>query len=165
MVVAIVLVLVMMVAGISEYFRLMIIAQGIRDALQDAVISTTVENYDEVYHGVREGYSGGYQPLASDFEEVLDYGDIYDKIDKILGLSVENGYHVKEAKESSQVQFRIWNLQVDIQNAPLAAGDKKGNRFKVDSTIMLEVPVSFGGKLLPPMKIKVKNSAGYTPKF
>jgi hypothetical protein len=56
-------------------------------------------------------------------------------------------------------------LNVDIQNAPLASGDINQQRFKVDSSIMLEVPVSFGGKLLPPMIIKVKNSAGYTPKF
>ncbi|MDA3731395.1 hypothetical protein PBV87_07890 [Niameybacter massiliensis] len=163
--VAITLILVMIFTGISEYFRLMIVAQGVRDALQDAVISTVVENYDEVYHGVREGYSGGYQPSTEDFEESIDYGDIYDKIDNILGLSVENDYHVKGVSDTTEMQFRIWNLNVDIENAPLATADRDGERFKIDSTIMLEVPVSFGGKLLPPMQIKVKNSAGYTPKF
>ena len=54
---------------------------------------------------------------------------------------------------------------MDIRNAPLARSDTAGQRFEVDSTIMLEVPVSFAGKLLPAMRIKVKNSAGYTPKF
>lgn len=163
--VAIVLVLVMIFTGISEYFRLMVVASGVRDALQDAVIATVTENYDDVYHGVREGYSGGYQPMADDFEESLDYGDIYDKMDTILGLQTQNGYHVKPSGDTTEMQFRIWNLQVDIENAPLATGDRAGDRFKVDSTIMLEVPVSFGGKLLPPMRIKVKNSAGYTPIF
>ena len=163
--VAIVLVLVMIFTGISEYFRLMVVASGVRDALQDAVIATVTENYDDVYHGVREGYSGGYQPMADDFEESLDYGDIYDKMDTILGLQTQNGYHVKTSGDTTEMQFRIWNLQVDIENAPLATGDRAGDRFKVDSTIMLEVPVSFGGKLLPPMRIKVKNSAGYTPIF
>ena len=67
--------------------------------------------------------------------------------------------------DTTEMQFRIWNLQVDIENAPLATSDREGDRFQVDSSIMLEVPVSFGGKLLPPMRIKVKNSAGYTPKF
>ncbi|MEG1630953.1 MAG: hypothetical protein RR423_01705 [Hydrogenoanaerobacterium sp.] len=163
--VAIALVLVMIFTGISEYFRLMIVAEGVRDALQDAVIATVTENYDDVYHGVREGYSGGYQPMSDDFEESLDYGDIYDKIDNILGLTTENGYHVKSASDTTEMQFKIWNLQVDIENAPLATADREGDRFKVDSSIMLEVPVSFGGKLLPPMRIKVKNSAGYTPIF
>ncbi|HCR84970.1 MAG TPA: hypothetical protein DIW07_16510, partial [Lachnospiraceae bacterium] len=60
---------------------------------------------------------------------------------------------------------RIWGLSVNIKNAPFATGDQSLTRFQADSTIMLEVPVSFGGKLLPHMQIKVKTSAGYTPRF
>ena len=54
---------------------------------------------------------------------------------------------------------------MDIRNAPLASGDQASARFEAVSTILLEVPVSFGGQLLPSMIIKVKTSAGYTPKF
>jgi len=162
--VAITLCLVMIFTGISEYFRLMIVAQGVRDALQSAVISTVSDNYDDVYHGVREGYSGGYQPIDSDFEESFDYGDIYDRLDGILGLNQLGYEHIKITSDS-KTEFKIWDLNVDIQNAPLASGDINQQRFKVDSSIMLEVPVSFGGKFLPLMIIKVKNSAGYTPKF
>lgn len=57
--IAITLALVIIFCGISEYIRLLIIAQGVRDAVQTAVISTVNDNYDDVYHGVREGYSGG----------------------------------------------------------------------------------------------------------
>lgn len=162
--VAITLCLVMIFTGITEYFRLMIVAQGVRDALQDAVISTVSDNYDDVYHGVREGYSGGYQPIASEFEESIDYGDIYDRLDRILGLDQSGEDYVKTTSEGKQ-EFKIWDLEIEILNAPLASGDIAGQRFVIDSYIMLEVPVSFGGKLLPSMKIKVKNSAGYTPKF
>jgi len=157
LIVAVTLCLVMIFTGVSEYFRLMIIAQGVRDAVQDAVISTVNDNYDDVYHGVREGYS-------DDFEESLDYGAIYDRLDTILGLSRESGYHVKTTSEG-KIEFKIWNLEVDIRNAPLALGDRPDSRFEADSSIMLEVPVSFGGRLLPSMKIKIKTSAGYTPKF
>lgn len=93
LIIAIVLVLVMLMCCISEYFRLLIVAQGVRDAVQEAVISTVNDNYDDVYHGVREGYSGAYQPLAGDFEESLDYGDIYGRLDDILGLTYRGGYH------------------------------------------------------------------------
>ena len=55
-------------------------------------------------------------------------------------------------------------MSVDIRNAPFAAGDQKSARFEAVSTIMLEVPVSFAGKILPSMQIKVKNTAGYIPK-
>ena len=163
-IIAITLSLVIIFCGISEYFRLVIVAQGVRDAVQTAVISTVNDNYDDVYHGVREGYSGAYQPIAEDFEESLDYGDIYDRLDGILGLSYSGGYHEKRTSDS-KLEFCVWGLSVDIRNAPFASGDQNSARFEADSTIMLEVPVSFGGKLLPPMRIKVKTSAGYTPRF
>lgn len=163
-IIAITLSLVIIFCGISEYFRLMIVAQGVRDAVQTAVITVVNDNYDDVYHGVREGYSGAYQPIAEDFEESLDYGDIYDRLDGILGLSYSGGYHEKRTSDS-KLEFRVWGLNVDIRNAPFASGDQSAARFEADSTIMLEVPVSFGGKLLPPMRINVKTSAGYTPRF
>ena len=62
--VAITLSLLLIFAGISEYLRLLIIAQGVRDAVQSSVIATVTENYDNVYHGAREGYSGAYQPMG-----------------------------------------------------------------------------------------------------
>lgn len=158
-IIAITLSLVLLFCGISEYFRLMIVAQGVRDAVQTAVITVVNDNYDDVYHGVREGYSGAYQPIAEDFEESLDYSDIYDRLDGILGIAYSGGYHEKRTSEG-KLEFRVWGLEVDIRNAPFASGDQSATRFEADSTIMLEVPVSFGGKLLPPMRIKVKTSAG-----
>ena len=41
----------------------------------------------------------------------------------------------------------------------------RGDRFVADCEIELEVPVSFGGELLPPMRMTVKVSAGYAPRF
>lgn len=164
LIIAIALVLVILFTGISEYLRLLIVAQGVRDAVQAAVISTVVENYDDVYHGVREGYSGGYQPMAGDFEESLDYGDIYGRLDGIMGLNNSGGYH-EQRTTNGELEFRVWDLNVDVRNAPFASGDNPSARFEADCAIMLEVPVSFGGKLLPPMRMKVKTSAGYTPRF
>lgn len=162
--VAITLSLIIIFSGVSEYLRLLIIAQGVRDAVQAAIISTVVENYDDVYHGAREGYSGGYRPIAGNFDESVDYGDIYDRLDDILSLSPNGSYHEKKTL-GGNLEFRIWDLSVDIRNAPLAAGDNPSARFEADAVIMLEVPVSFGGKLLSPMRIRLKTSAGYTPRF
>ena len=162
--IAITLALIMIFAGISEYFRLMIVAQGVRDTLQSSVTSTVVENYADVYHGTREGYSGGYQPSAEDFQESLNYGDVYKKLENVLGLSYNSSVYEKRTS-NDQLQFKVYGLDVDISNAPLASGDNQNQRFEIDSMIILEVPVSFGGELLPNMKIRVKTSAGYTPKF
>ena len=111
---------------------------GGRDAVQEAVISTVNDNYDDVYHGVREGYSGAYQPLAGDFEESLDYGDIYGRLDDILGLTYRGGYHTQYTEDGG-MEFRVWGLDVEIRNAPFASGDSAGDRFVADCEIELEV--------------------------
>ena len=53
MVIAVTLCLLMLFMVIAEYFRVNIIVQGVRDAVQQAVIATVNENYDDVYHSVR----------------------------------------------------------------------------------------------------------------
>ena len=48
MILAIVLVLLMLFCAIAECSRLWIIAQGVKEAAQQAVISTVNDNYDDV---------------------------------------------------------------------------------------------------------------------
>jgi len=164
LIVAVALALVIILCGISEYMRLMIIASGVRDAVQSAVISTVNDNYNGVYQGVREGYSGGYKPDGSSWNESINYGDVYGRLDKTLGLRAENGCHVKYAGKA--VEFKLSGLSVNIRNAPLAPSDPKNvQAFLSDTSILLEVPVSFGGKSLPPMHINLKVQAKYMPLF
>ena len=59
MILAIVLVLLMLFCTVMEFSRVWIIAQGVKEAAQQAVISTINDNYDDVYHAVREGYAAG----------------------------------------------------------------------------------------------------------
>ena len=65
MVIAVTLCLLLLFMVIAEYFRVNIIVQGVRDAVQQAVIATVNENYDDVYHSVREGYAAGWFPVTS----------------------------------------------------------------------------------------------------
>lgn len=164
LIVAVALALAIIMCGISEYMRLMIIASGVRDTVQSAVIATANDNYDDVYSSVREGYSGGYELYGSSWEASLDYGDIYDRLDRTLGLWSESGYHVKYAGES--VEFKLSNLSVNIINAPFAPSNSdEAQKFLADAAISLEVPISFGGKLLPSMRINLKVRAQYVSKF
>ena len=164
MTIFIVLALILIITVISEYYRLMIVAQGVRDSLQDAVISTVTENYADVYHSTREGYSAAYQPVAEDFEESLNYGDIYKRLENIHNLRYTNNSYQK-LRDDGSLEFMIYDLYVDINNAPIRGGDIPTDRFEIDSYITLEVPVSFAGNLLPNMKITIKTTAGYTPIF
>ena len=55
------LVIVMIMCAASEYMNMLIISNGIKSALESAVLSSVVGNYDEAYSQLREGYSGGYE--------------------------------------------------------------------------------------------------------
>ena len=168
MTIGIVLALIILLCGISEYFRLQVIAAGVREAVEDAIISTVNDNYAGVYHGVREGYSGGYMPYGEgEWEETLDEGDIYARIDEVLGTRKSGGRHVKFAGDSGNVvEFALTDLNVTLRNAPLAPSDPgNAQRFEAEAVIRLEVPVRFGRKLLPSMHITLRVQAGYIEVF
>lgn len=164
LVIALTLALLMILCGMMEFFRLSVIASGVKEALQDAVVAVVNDNYANVYHGVREGYSGGYYTEGDGFEESVDTGNIYYQLDEILGTRRENGARAKYA--GSVVEYRITGLDVTIRNAPLAPSNPQTvQRFEADAVIWLEVPVRFAGKTFPPMKMKLKVQAGYTEVF
>ena len=125
---------------------------------------TVNDNYADVYHGVREGYSGGYQPDSSSFSYSVNTGDIYGCMDSVLGMEAVGSSHVKYAGDA--LEYKLSGLDVTIRNAPLAPSSPQNTqRFEADAVIILEVPVYFGGKELAPMKIKLKVQAGYTEVF
>lgn len=162
--IAIILILLMFMCVLMEFFRLNIIATGVRNAMQDAIVTTVNDNYSNVYHGVREGYSGGYEPFRSSFAYTVDEGDIYSYLDKTLGTENQNGTHVKYAM--NVVEYSISDLEVTIRNAPLApSSPENAQSFEADAVILLEVPVQFIGEFLPPMRITLKVQAGYIEIF
>ena len=162
--VAIALALIIILCGVTEYFRLNIIASGVKEALQDAIIVTVNDNYADVYHGVREGYSGGYQPDGESFSYSVNTGDIYSYMDSTLGTEEIGGKHIKTA--GGGMEYSLSGLNVTIRNAPLApSSPQNAQRFEADAIIWLEVPVQFGGKQVTTMRIKLKVQAGYTEVF
>ena len=164
---AVTLALLVIFCGISEYFRLQIIAVGVRDALEDAIISVVNDNYAGVYHGVREGYSGSYQPFGEDaWEETLDTGDVYGQLDRILGTQLDGGRRIKYMGDGQTEEFALDGLEVTIRNAPFAPSDPSGTqRFEAEGIIRLEAPLRFLGKMLLPLEMELKVQAGYTEVF
>ena len=82
------------ILGVSEYMRLVITAAGIKDAMESAVVSVVNDNYNEVYHGVREGYAAGYEPDDTGFAASVDHGDIYGRMCFLLGLEEDGNSYV-----------------------------------------------------------------------
>ena len=160
--VALVLALLIILCVLAEFFRLSIIAHGVRNALQESVISVAITNYNEVYDGLREGYSGGYFMTGDCWEETLDYGDVYTQLDRLLGTNPDGVYHVK--CQGNGYEYRVTDLNVSISNAPFAPGNTSQN-FEADVSVQLEIPLSFGWEALPPVRMTIRTKAAYMPKF
>lgn len=161
-IIALILGLLFLVCAMSEFFRLMIIAQGVRDVLQQAVISVATTNYDETYRGLREGYSGGYRLSGEQWVEDLDYDDVYYRLDSLLGTERDGSYHVRV--QDGGYEYRLSGLRVEITNTGLAPGSASRN-FEADARITIEIPMSFGWGVVPPLTMELRTKAAYMPKF
>ncbi|WP_294852408.1 hypothetical protein [uncultured Oscillibacter sp.] len=159
--IAVTLCLLLIFCWISEYFRMTLIAQGVRNALQQSVISAINDNYDDVYHSVREGYAAGWMPTDDAWEESVDTGNIYVTLASTLGLTSDGTSYIKHSGD--EVEYSISGLTVNVSNNNLASGESDG--FVADAAITLEVPTEFAGSVLPPVRMLLKVEAKYTPKF
>lgn len=162
MILAIVLVLLMLFCTVAEFSRVWIIAQGVKEAAQQAVISTINDNYDDVYHAVREGYAAGWYPDGTGrWDESVDTGDVYGQLVSTLGLeNTGSGY---QKLSNGNVEYTISGLSVELSNNALSSGQSKGYTAAVE--IHLEVPVRFLGTLLPAAEMTLHTEAKYVPVF
>lgn len=162
--VAIVLAVLIFSCAVYEYLRLTIIAAGVRDAVQSAIISVATENYSNVYAGLRQSYSGGFSRSSSGWAEQVSTGDIYSRLSETLGVISEDNQYVKRA--GNQTEYSLSGLSVTIFNAPFAPSDPNSIRqFTAEAVIHLKVPLSFGWSHLPPMEADLPIQAVYRPRF
>ena len=162
MVIAVTLCLLMLFMVIAEYFRVNIIVQGVRDAVQQAVIATVNENYDDVYHAVREGYAAGWYPDGTGrWDESVDTGDVYGQLSETLGLENTAGGYQKIS--GGEVEYTISGLSVVLENNSLGSGQSEGYTALVE--IHMAVPVRFLGNLLPAASMTLHTEAKYVPLF
>lgn len=151
--IAIAILLLLLVVG--EYMKLMIISGGVKDAFEEAIISVVNDNYNEVYHCVREGYAAGYEPNGDEtFYESLDTGDVKGRLKNLLGMK-ENGSYLEKINNGSEKEFSISEIDVHIHNAPMVRSDED---FYAEGTLKLKIPIRFVGKILTelPIRLKVK---------
>lgn len=162
MTIALILSLLLLICAMAEFFRLGIIVQGVRDGLQQSIITVATTNYDETYNGLREGYSGGFVLSGDLWQENLDYDDVYYRLDKLLGTTSQGGYHVKALENG--FEYRLSDLRVSILNTPLTPGNANQN-FEADVRVTIEIPLSFGWDAVPPLTMEIRTRAAYMPKF
>ncbi len=159
--IAIVLALLLLFNAVGEYARLWLIVQGVEEATQDAVISSANDNYDDVYHAVREGYAAGWQPDDDGWLESIDTGAIYEQLSETLGLDRAGSRYVKYAGDAEE--YAISGLDVAVTNNALASGVSSG--YNAEAQIRLEVPVRFLGSVIPKLDLTLHVEAEYVPLF
>lgn len=148
---------------IIEKGHLQILDKGVRDALQNAATVTCTENYNKIYNGIREGYSGDYKLTNGSWSEDIDTGDIYSKLDSILGTRSEGDRHVKY--DGCKVAYSISDLSVQMTNTPFAPDDPHNEKkFTCIAHATLSVTTGFNWGV-PPMQVPITVVAGYSPKF
>ncbi|OME10721.1 hypothetical protein [Paenibacillus odorifer] len=162
--VAVVLAVLILSCALYEYLRLSIIASGVRDAVQSAIISIATENYSNVYPSLRQSYSGGYIRSSNGWAIKISSGDIYTRLVNTLGLVQQGNQYVK--RTGGEVEYTISDLKVTIQNPTFAPTSTESiKQFTTQAVIHLEVPLSFGWGHLPSMKADLPIQAVYRPKF
>ena len=161
MTIAVTLCLLLLFCVIGEYFRVNIIAQGVRDAVQQAIIATINDNYDDVYHSTREGYAAGWSPTEDDWMESVDEGNVYANLAVVLGLTSDGTNYMSYAGD--ELEYTLSGLAVTLSNNALASGQSSG--YTATATIILEVPMSFAGSRLPPLRMVLRTQAKYIPLF
>jgi len=162
--IAVAMFLLVLVACGLEYLRLNVIAQGTRDGVEAVVTQACTNNYDKLYNGLREGYSGGYALQKGNWEEDINSDAAYTMLDKQLGTHSDGSGHAKY--NGNILEFRISNLSIQMTNAPFAS-EQNGSEQKFTglATYTVTVPLSFGWQGMPPLEIPMKVKAGYTAKF
>lgn len=164
LILAVVLVCLILACVVFEYMRLMVVAQGVRDAVQSAVVDVATENWDEAYPSLREGYSGGYQLTDDSWYENVTSGNVYGRLQDVLGLEYDNGRYVKYS--GPDLEYRLSGLKLQLENAPLAPSATGGiTQLNATGTVNVEVPLSFGWGHLPPMQITMKLKSTFMPRF
>lgn len=162
--VAVAMLLIVIVASGLEYLRLNVIAQGTRNGMETVITQTCTDNYDRLYNGLREGYSGGYRLDNGNWTEDVNTDAAYSAMDKQLGTKSEGAGHAKY--NGSTMEFRISDLSIQMSNTPFAPDDSGSEqKFTGTATYTVTVPLSFGWQNLPPLVIPIQVKAGYTAKF
>ena len=161
--VIILLVMLMLFTTIVEYLRIKTISKGIRDSLESSVISVVIQNWDNNYESLRQGYSGGYNLDESNnnWDIDIDEGAVFNNLGNALGLSSWGNKYYKST--GNEIEYYIYDLDVTIVNAKFKGNDN--DLFKATAEITLEIPFKFGWDHVPNIKIPVKVNAKFTPKF
>lgn len=159
--VAVVIVMLTVAVCVTKFMELWIMAAGVRDAFEEAIIAVVTENYNETYHCVREGYAGGYEPTGNGFYASVDLGDVSGRLERLLGLA-KRGDRLVKLNSDGETDFQIGEISVAVNNTAIRTG---GEVFSADGELLLEIPLKYEGRTIRVIPIRLKVKARMREKF
>lgn len=159
----------LLLSVIFEYIRVQILANGVRDNFERAVLTVASENYDEVYAGFREilytggiyeggPEGGGNTDEVPEWVPINDYGNIEEELQELLLLELDEEVGTYS---NTKDNYFLDNLEVEVRNNSMQAS----GRYEVRGTIQLSVPVYFTGMKVMDITIPINIKTAYTPKY
>lgn len=150
-----------------EYIRIQILANGVRDSFERAVLTVASENYNEVYAGFREveymggiyeggPEGGGYAGEIPEWLPLNDYGNVAEELQELLNLEIEESLYIN-VKDN----YTLDNIQVEIRNNSF----ESAGRYEIKGMIKMHIPIYFSGIKVMDTTIPVGIKTAYTPKY
>ncbi|GHV18552.1 hypothetical protein FACS189425_07540 [Clostridia bacterium] len=138
--------------GIREAYRLSLVSEGLRDALQNAVVQVATSNYNGTYQGQRQGYSGGYDKAdpAAAWTEALNRGDVRNALNTLLVAGND---------------YTIDSVDVTAANATFARTAGNISRVEIAATMTVQLYYHAGNLASVPITLNIRVRSGYTQKF
>ncbi len=159
---AIVIVLIMLIlyAVVSESFRLNIIAKGVRDNLESAIISVVTDNWNNTFNGTRQSYGGAYTYDVGGWIDDYSNGDLYNDLIDTLGMDNDGAGLTKFIGDTGE--FYLSDIEVDVANASLGNDDEE---FIANVKAKLTVPLDVNLGTIENIIIDIQTEAKLRPKF
>lgn len=147
-------------SGILQTVRVYSYAEKAQSLVENALSASCIQNYTDIYYGMREGNTGNYQPDGrGNFTSAANSDGVKGYLINNCGFH-SNGSTLSKTDSDGNVLFGIKNLSVSTVNPT----DGSAN-FKETATFTLAVPIIIAGNVLPNITVQLKVTGGYVMKF
>ncbi len=169
----IIVAVVIVLSAFIEYFRIYVTVGIVEKAYEKAMLSTAIENYDEIFTTVREGtqmggnFDGGNETLIDSVEKPIwvninDYGDILGELADVLNIEYDGESAIKLIDNKGMIMYRVSNLNINIIETAGYSGEQ---RYELKGSFDISLPVYFCGKQLLTCDLTVPAKAAWKSKL
>ena len=145
---------------ILQVVRVYSYAEKSKTLVQTALSESCIQNYSNVYYGMREGNTGAYVPNGNgNFSPATSTSQVDEYLVNECGFKA-NGSTLSKPDTGGNTLFSINDLSINVTNP----SDESGN-YKETATFTLSVPFFIASNILPDISVQLSAESGYVTKF